>query len=70
MGDFPAHFDLFREAVFSCENAGGMGAGPCGPHYAFLITPGWVQIFKATIMRNAAVTTLADSAKTYLRPVR
>ena len=26
VGEFPAHFDVFREAGFSCENAGGMGA--------------------------------------------
>jgi hypothetical protein len=27
-GELAAHFDVFRDAVFSCENTGGMGAGP------------------------------------------
>ena len=35
MGEFPHHFDVFREAIFSCENAGGMAAGPRGPHLCF-----------------------------------
>jgi hypothetical protein len=39
----PAHFDVFRDAVFSSENTGGMGAGPRRPAlWLSLSLPGWV----------------------------
>ena len=41
--EFPAHFDVFRDPVYSCENTGGMGA------WLSLSLPGGHLILKATV---------------------
>jgi hypothetical protein len=72
MGSFLLILMVFRDAVFSYENNGGMGVGPRRPAlWLSLSLPGGSPDFQSYHkLMDAAVTTMPDSAKTYLRPVR